>query len=152
MPNNTTLFANPVGLCTTRATIPTLDRQQTSAGASTVANLVKQRSPYLVKASAFHGDCHTFYGPLPVMVTLYDTYIDTVSWSAPGGLDEVVEIQNAAGQTIWRGTAQALDDSNFACVRIGRVAVGGYKIAVLDSGRLDVTIGRPVRNSYGRSN
>ena len=152
MPNDTTLTVNATGSCATKATIPTFDRQSTSAGASTSATLIKQRAQYLGKAPVFSGTHHTLYGPLPVMVTLYDTYVDTVSWSGAGGLDEAVEIQNAAGQTIWRGMAQAVDDSNFASVRIGRVAVGGYKVPALDSGRLDVTIGRPLRNTYGRSN
>lgn len=147
MSNDTTLTDNAFGTCSTKGNIPTLDRQATSADASAVANLVKQRLPYVSKPPVFQGDHHTFYGPLPAMVTLMDTYLDTVSWQAPGGVDEVVEIQNAAGQTVWRGVAQALDDSNFACVRVGRLAVGGYKVPVLDSGRLDVTIGRGPRNA-----
>lgn len=139
--------ASATGSCSVNARlIPTFDRQQTSAGASTFATLIKQRAQYQGKAPVFSGNHHTLYGPLPAMVTLFDTYIDTVSWSGAGGLDEAVEIQNAAGQTIWRGMAQAVDDSNFACVRIGRFAVDGYKVPVLDSGRLDVTIGRPLRH------
>jgi hypothetical protein len=146
MPNDTTLNAHAFGAGSAKATIPTLDRQQTNAGASAVANLVKQRMPYVSKPPVFQGDTHTLYGPLPAMITPWDTYIDVVSWSAAGGLDEVVEIQNAAGQTVWRGTSQSLDDSNFACVRVGRVAVGGYKVPTMDSGRLDITIGRIPRN------
>jgi hypothetical protein len=153
MPNDTALNAHAFGACSAKANIPTFDRQQTRAGASTSANLSKQRAQYLAKAPVFSGNAHTLYGPLPAMVTLGDTLIDTVSWSASGGLNEAVEIQNAAGQTIWRGMAQAVDDSNFAPVRIGRVAGGGYRVPILDSGRLDITIGRPLRNAYGgRSN
>jgi hypothetical protein len=143
-----TLNVNAMGSCSTKANLPTFDREQTSAGASVVANLVKQHLPYMSKPPVFQGDHHTLYGPLPALVTLMDTYIDNVSWSGAGGLDEVVEIQNAAGQTLWRGVAQAVGDSNFASVPIGRVALGGYKVSALDSGRLDVRIGRSPRNVY----
>ena len=149
--SDTTMSANSVCACTTRASIPTFDRQLTSASASTSASLVKQRAPYLVQAPRFTGNTHTLYGPLPAMVTPWDTWIETVTWNQPGGLDETVEIQNAAGQTIWRGVAQTLDDSRFTCVKVGRLAVGGYKVPVLDSGRLDVVIGRPLRNATGGS-
>ena len=121
---------------------PTFDDQRTSAGLSLAANLVKQRLPYVSKPPVFSGTVHSFYGPLPGLVTAFDTWIDAVSWQEPGGLDEVMEIQNAAGQTLFRGVAHELDDSNFACVRVGRMAKGGYKVPVLDSGRVDVHVGR----------
>ena len=149
MATDTTFSATPVCACSIRASIPTFDRQATKAAASTGAQLVKQRADYLTKPPAFSGNIHTLYAPLAVMITPWDTYINSVSWQGAGGLDEAVEIQNAAGQTIWRGMAQAVDDSHFACVTVGRLAIGGYKVPVLDSGRLDVQIGRTLRNAPG---
>jgi hypothetical protein len=145
--SDSTLAVTATGSCSTKGNLPTLDRQQTSAGVSTAAALVKQRPPYLAKAPLFQSGIHTFYRPIAGLVVPWDCWIDSVSWSAPGGLDEIAEIQNAAGQTLFRGVAQALDDSRFASVKIGRFAKGGYTVTTLDSGRLDVFVGRPLRNA-----
>ena len=148
--NDTTMGASAACVCAVRANIPALDKQSTKVSASTSAQLGKQRAQYLGKPAVFCRDAHTFFRPVPGLITPWDTWIDSVSWSGAGGLDEAVEIQDAAGQTIWRGMAQAVDDSSFALVKVGRWAKGGYKISTLDSGRLDVTVGRPLRNA-GRS-
>jgi hypothetical protein len=104
MPNDTTLTDNATGACSTKARlIPTFDRQQTSASASTSASLVKQRLQYLGKTPVFSGGSHTLYGPIATAITYGDAWIDTMSWNAAGGADEVVELRNASGQTIWRG-------------------------------------------------
>ncbi|HVO69478.1 MAG TPA: hypothetical protein VMT24_05505 [Aggregatilineaceae bacterium] len=145
--SDTTMSASSVCACTTRATIPTFDRQQTSASASTSAWLSKQRGPYLTKAPVFQDGAHTLYGPNTGLVTGWDVWIESISWTAPGGLDEVVELKDGAGATIWRATAQALDDSNFAFVKISRLVRGGYSVPTLDSGVLLVKVGRSLRNA-----
>src|SRR5690242_19460768 len=98
--NDTTLSATPICVCTTKGNIPTFDRQQTSASASTSASLVKQRAPYLVAAPRFVSNSQaTLYGPLPGLIWPWDLWIESISWNAPGGADEVAEIRDGFGVT-----------------------------------------------------
>jgi len=148
MPTDTSMSATAVCVCAARATIPQFDRQQTSVTASCSASLVKQRAPYLVAAPRFIGNTQaTLYGPLPGLIWPWDVWVESISWNSPGGIDEVAEIRDGSGATIWRGVAQVVDDSNFSNVKIQRFARGGYAVPVLDSGRLDIQLGRTLRNA-----
>jgi len=151
MSDNNALSASAVCACSISKAylIPAFDRQSTKGICSTAANLTKQKPSLLGMPPSFVGNNCMLYAPVPGLITGYDQWISTISWSGMGGVDETVEVQNAAGQTIWRGVAQAVDDSNFSCVKVDRLAAGGYKVPVMDSGRLDVNVGRPLRNGIG---
>jgi hypothetical protein len=166
--------ARAAGTASTKGNIPQFDVQKTAAGCSTaVPNLVPvpvfaaaavcrcslgqlprlfgrlaESSPQAVVTNQFTGNSHRIITPLSFLITVADTYIDSISWSGMLGAGHVMELYDAQGTLLSRLVSGQASDSNFAYVPVGRVARGGYRVPALDSGVLLVTIGRKPRNIY----
>lgn len=166
--------ARAAGTCSVRANIPQFDTQLTTCKCSTnMANLVDSpvfRANAIGRCSTplaqlygrlaessltaqlsnqFIGSHHRIITPLSVPMTLIDTYIDSFSWSGMAGGGHVVEITDSRGAILGREVAGQASDGSFSCVRVNRVARGGYFVKTLDSGVLVINVERPIRNSHG---
>ncbi len=170
------LQARAAGTCVVKANIPQFDVQRSSGKASTNApNLVDvpilrasaacrcwtplsrlygrlpESSAPAQLSNQFTGNHHRIITPLTMPMTLFDTYIESFSWSGVLGAGHLMEILDSRGAILAREVSGQASDSAFFRVKVGRTAKGGYSVPSLDSGVLVITTGKIPRNELGGS-
>lgn len=136
--------ASASGLLIDRAKLVAAAKGKCSVGSSPSVSSASLRAGVW---NHFTSSSHDVRIPSDVMVTLYDTYIDRLSWTQIRSANHVLEIQDAQGRVVVRCSAAAANDTSFVNLPIGMFVPGGYKVTILDSGSVSIIIGKPPRNS-----